>query len=68
MLEPKLTRVSDVPVIDLQGNIANRKRVEFRVGDHGPFSFILAEDQFTEARIRAEMQRVVLTLKPFDNP
>ena len=42
MLEPKLTRVSDVPVIDLQGNIANRKRVEFRVGDHGPFSFILA--------------------------
>ncbi len=66
MAEPVVTRVSDVPFIDGQGNLVSRKRVEFRVGDHGPFSFVLATDDFTEARIREEMRKIADTLRPFE--
>lgn len=62
-LTPKVTRVSASPLISATGTLIPQIRVEFMVGEHGPFFTTIPEAEFTAARAQQEMEKVATPLR-----
>lgn len=59
----KNVRVQDIPGLDLNGNTTITKRVTYQVGINGPFTLDYPAAEYTAAKVQADMQREVETLK-----
>lgn len=55
--EVKITRIVEEPHILSSGNIERRKRVEFMVGDLGPLSVSVSEEEFQAGKTRELIEK-----------
>ncbi len=51
----KVTRINEEPGIDERGRVLPMMKVEYMVGDHGPFVYRCRKDQFNPRTVRAEL-------------
>lgn len=61
-LEAKVIRVVEAPIIDLTGQVTERVQVQYVVGSFGPFSVTIPKPEFTAARVKQEMDKMVAQL------
>lgn len=55
-LTPTVQRVTQDTTVTAAGQVQYLMRVQFMVGDHGPFAVTLPAEQFTADKARALMQ------------
>lgn len=61
-MPPTITRVSEIADTGDRGQIIPSIRVEFKIGDHGPFTVVLPKAGFTGAAAMAKMQEFAAQL------
>lgn len=63
MLEIKTTRVDQAQRLTARGDIEPIYRVSFLIGEHGPFVLDFKQVDFIPERVRAEQEKVRLTIE-----
>lgn len=61
--EKEILAVTQVQRISRVGNIVEVMRVEYRIGDHGPFFVELPKAEFTTDRVHAEIDKIAATIR-----
>lgn len=61
-LEARTTTVEQTMAVSDRGALRKIYRVQFMVGDHGPYYVELPEAEFTPDRVKAEQAKVAATL------
>jgi hypothetical protein len=62
MADPKVVRAVQDASFDTNGRPIEVMRVEFRVGEDGPFVVRIPREEFSAERVRTEMDRVAREL------
>ena len=62
-MQPTITRVIETTDVDDRGRPIQAVRVEFKLGEHGPFSVTLAKNVFTAAAANQKIQEFAASVQ-----
>lgn len=62
-LKAQIVRVVENPLLLPTGGIERRIRVDYTVGSHGPFSLTLTAAEFSAARVKQDMDKMVAEIR-----
>lgn len=62
-LKPQVIRVSPSPLLTRTGGVTQRTSVEYMVGEHGPFTILLPDSEFSAAKVKELMEKKAVELR-----
>jgi hypothetical protein len=62
-LQVRTLRTYQTPALGVGGTVTTVYRVEFMVGDHGPFTADFAPADFIPSKVRAEQEKIAATVR-----